>query len=102
MSLHRVGKILCHSMQEHIDATVICSCIEVWYLMHHCFCIIGAEIDQIKKNYVESQSRRNSKLKGLGDELHGVHKIMFDNIDAVLQRGELISGKLFMMLETRP
>ena len=53
----------------------------------------GAEIDQIKKNYVESQSRRNSKLKGLGDELHGVHKIMFDNIDAVLQRGELISGK---------
>ena len=52
----------------------------------------GAEIDQIKKNYVESQSRRNSKLKGLGDELHGVHKVMFDNIDAVLQRGELISG----------
>ena len=52
----------------------------------------GAEIDQIKKNYVESQSRRSSKLKGLGDELHGVHKIMFENIDAVLQRGELISG----------
>ena len=56
-------------------------------------CCTGAEIDQIKKNYVESQSRRNSKLKGLGDELQGVHKIMFDNIDAVLQRGELISGK---------
>ena len=54
---------------------------------------IGAEIDQIKKNYVDSQSRRNSKLKGLGDELHGVHKIMFENIDAVLQRGELISGQ---------
>ena len=58
------------------------------------FVITGAEIDQIKKNYVESQSRRSSKLKGLGDELQGVHKIMFDNIDAVLQRGELISGKL--------
>ena len=57
------------------------------------FVITGAEIDQIKKNYVESQSRRSSKLKGLGDELQGVHKIMFDNIDAVLQRGELISGK---------
>ena len=61
--------------------------------MCHCFCIAGTEIDQIKKNYVESQSRRNSKLKGLGDELHGVHKVMFDNIDAVLQRGELISGE---------
>ena len=59
-----------------------------------CLCCTGAEIDQIKKNYVESQSRRNSKLKGLGDELHGVHKVMFENIDAVLQRGELISGKL--------
>jgi hypothetical protein len=58
------------------------------------FSITGAEIDQIKKNYVESQSRRTSKLKGLGDELQGVHKVMFDNIDAVLQRGELISGKL--------
>lgn len=58
-----------------------------------CAYYVGTEIDQIKKNYVDSQSRRNSKLKGLGDELHGVHKIMFENIDAVLQRGELISGQ---------
>ena len=53
----------------------------------------GAEINKIKRNYQESQSRRNHQLKGLGDELQGVQKIMYENIDAVLQRGELISGK---------
>ena len=48
----------------------------------------------MKKNYQESQSRRNNQqLRGLGDELQGVQKIMYDNIDAVLQRGELISGE---------
>lgn len=55
----------------------------------------GAEVDRIKKNYVESQSRRSTQLRGLSDELHGVQKIMFENIDAVLQRGELITGEDF-------
>ena len=55
--------------------------------------LIGAEINRIKKNYQESQGRRSNQLKGLGDELQGVQKIMYENIDAVLQRGELISGK---------
>jgi len=47
----------------------------------------------VKKNYLESQGRRNTQLKGLGEELQGVQKIMYDNIDAVLQRGELLSGQ---------
>jgi len=50
-------------------------------------------VDRIKKNYLESQSRRTSHLRGLSDELQGVQKIMFENIDAVLQRGELITGE---------
>jgi len=55
----------------------------------------GAEVDRIKKNYLESQSRRTTQLRGLSDELQGVQKIMFENIDAVLQRGELITGEHF-------
>ena len=46
----------------------------------------------MKKNFQESQGRRNNQLRGLGEELQGVQKIMYENIDAVLQRGELISG----------
>ena len=41
---------------------------------------------------MEAPNRRTSQLRTLGDELQGVQRIMFDNIDAVLQRGELISG----------
>ena len=55
----------------------------------------GAEVDRIKKNYLESQSRRTTQLRGLSDELQGVQKIMFENIDTVLQRGELITGEHF-------
>lgn len=56
------------------------------------FIEFGAEIDRVRKNYKEGQSRRSgSKLQGLSDELQGVHKIMFENIDAVLQRGELLT-----------
>ena len=52
------------------------------------------EIHRIKRGYVETQSRRasSSKLRGLNSELQGVQKIMFENIDAALQRGELVSG----------
>ena len=52
------------------------------------------EINRIKRGYVETQSRRasSSKLRGLNSELQGVQKIMFENIDAALQRGELVSG----------
>lgn len=55
------------------------------------FIEFGTEINRVKKNFVESQSRRSSQLRGLSDELHGVNRIMFENIDAVIQRGERIS-----------
>ena len=55
----------------------------------------------MKKNYTESQSRRTTQLGRLSDELHGVHRIMFENIDAALQRGELISGELFDKIHPR-
>ena len=58
--------------------------------------VSGAQINNIKKNYLESQSRRSSRLKGLGEELQGVQKVMFENIDAVLQRGELITGQSWL------
>ena len=54
----------------------------------------GAEINRIKRNYQESQTRRSSQLRNLGGELQGVQKIMFENIDAALQRGELIEGNI--------
>ena len=58
----------------------------------------GTEINRVKKNFVESQSRRSSQLRGLSDELHGVNRIMFENIDAVIQRGERISGQSLVNL----
>lgn len=41
---------------------------------------------------MEGQSRRSTQLKGLSDDLQDVQHIMFENIDAVLQRGELIES----------
>lgn len=55
------------------------------------FIEFGAEMNRMKKNYQVAQGRRGNQLKGLGDELQGVQKIMYENIDAVLQRGELVS-----------
>ena len=63
-------------------------------LHNHAFATTGAEINRIKRNYMESQSRRSSRLRGLNDELQGVQKIMFENIDAALQRGELVAGNV--------
>ena len=57
------------------------------------FCLFsGTEMSRIKRNYLEGQSRRTTQLKGLGQNLQEVQHIMFDNIDAVLQRGELIES----------
>jgi len=53
-------------------------------------CCKGTEIERLKKAHSENQSR--SQLGRLADELQGVQKIMIDNIDAALNRGELISG----------
>ena len=67
---------------------------------------LGVEINRIKRGYVETQSRRasSSKLRGLNSELQGVQKIMFENIDAALQRGELVTSEIGLMplLCTKP
>jgi len=46
-------------------------------------------IQKAKRNYQDSRARRN--LTKLNDELQDVQKIMVQNIDDVLQRGELLS-----------
>ncbi|XP_065917397.1 vesicle-trafficking protein SEC22b-like [Dysidea avara] len=53
------------------------------------FIEFGTEIERLKKAHSENQSR--GQLGRLADELQGVQKIMIDNIDAALNRGELIS-----------
>lgn len=65
----------------------------LWLIIWWVGVATGAEMNRIKRNYQESQTRRSSHLRNLGDELHGVQKVMFENIDAALQRGELISGE---------
>ena len=40
---------------------------------------------------MDSRSRRN--INRLNDELHDVQRIMVQNIDEVLQRGEAMSGR---------
>ena len=62
------------------------------YCSHFLSCHAGTALSKIKRNYLDVPSRRTSQLRSLGDELHGVQRIMFDNVDAVLQRGEMISG----------
>ena len=52
--------------------------------------LLGTEIERLKRSHCENQSR--GQLGRLADELQGVQKIMIDNIDAALNRGELISG----------
>jgi vesicle transport protein SEC22 len=56
------------------------------------FIEFGTEISRIKRNYVENQSRRTTQLKSLNSDLQEVKHIMFENIEAVLQRGELIES----------
>ena len=52
------------------------------------FIEFGTEIEQIKKGY--SENRPRSQLSHVASELQGVQRIMFDNIGAVLKRGEMI------------
>lgn len=56
------------------------------------FIEFGTEINRIKRNFQDGQSRRGSQLRDISDQLQGVQHIMFENIDAVLQRGELIEN----------
>ena len=47
-------------------------------------------MQKAKKSYMDSRSRRN--LGHLNHELQDVQRIMVQNIDDVLQRGEALSG----------
>ena len=70
----------------------VCGC-NVANIKMYCPPPPGAELNRIKKNFQDVPGRKTTHLKGLSEELQGVQKIMFENIDAVLQRGELISGE---------
>ena len=53
--------------------------------------ILDTYIQKAKKSYMDSRARRN--LNQLNTELQDVQRIMVQNIDDVLQRGEQLSGK---------
>ena len=55
-------------------------------------------MQKAKKNFADSRSSRNRNLNRLNDELQGVQKIMIQNIDDVLQRGENLSGRLYFRI----
>ena len=51
-------------------------------------------IQKSRKNFMDSRSRRN--MNRLNDELQDVQKVMVQNIDDLLQRGETLSGKIIL------
>jgi hypothetical protein len=64
------------------------------YLISNCeLCFTDNYIQKVRKNFMDSRSRRN--INRLNDELHDVQRIMVQNIDEVLQRGETLSGEIF-------
>ena len=48
-------------------------------------------IQKVRKNYMDSRARKN--LTSINTELHDVQRIMVQNIDDVLQRGDALSGR---------
>lgn len=54
----------------------------------YCFIEFDNYMQKAKKNYTDGRSGRNRNLSRLNDELQGVQRIMMQNIDDVLQRGE--------------
>lgn len=50
-------------------------------------------IQKAKKMFTDSRARRN--LSAINNQLHDVQRIMVQNIDDVLQRGTVLSGKIF-------
>ena len=50
-------------------------------------------IQKAKKTYQDSRSRGARNIGTLNTELHDVQRIMVQNIDDVLQRGAVLSGK---------
>ena len=59
-------------------------------LISYFLCVCSATtIQKIKKPYIDSRARRN--VSRLNEELADVQRIMVQNIDEVLQRGEHMS-----------
>ena len=48
-------------------------------------------IQKVKRTYQDSRNTSKSEFVRLNDDLQDVHRIMFESIDGVLQRGELLS-----------
>ena len=55
-------------------------------------CLLDTFIQKTKKSYEDSRVRRN--LNNINTELQDVQRIMVQNIDDVLQRGEALGGKI--------
>lgn len=55
-------------------------------------CISDTYMQKAKRSFSDSRNSRNRNLNKLSDELQGVQRIMIQNIDDVLQRGENLSG----------
>ena len=54
--------------------------------------ILDTYIQKVRKNYMDSRARKN--LSSINSELQDVQRIMVQNIDDVLQRGDSLSGLL--------
>ena len=54
--------------------------------------ILDTYIQKVRKNYMDSRARKN--LSSINTELQDVQRIMVQNIDDVLQRGDSLSGLL--------
>ena len=57
-----------------------------WYL------VVDTQIQKIKKQYLDS---RKSNFNRINTELQEVHKILAQNIEDVLQRGDALRCKIF-------
>lgn len=57
----------------------------------YCFIEFDNYMQKAKKTYADGRSGRNRNLNRINDELQDVQKIMIQNIDDVLQRGENLS-----------
>lgn len=59
--------------------------------LSYLFFSLDTYIQKAKKIFSDSRSRRN--LNALNNQLQDVQRIMVQNIDNVLQRGTVLSGK---------
>lgn len=56
-------------------------------------------MERARTNFMDIRNRRH--LNPLSEELHDVHKIMLQNIEGVLERGETLSGIYYIIYSTR-